>query len=189
MGVATPLARWAHRPARRAGALLLGAAAVALAAQLSFALPGTSVPQTAQTLAVLLVGAWAGPIGGAGALALYLLLGAVGLPVFAGGGSGIGALTGGSGGFLLMFPVAAALAGSGARRLRRRPGDGRRLTGLLALMLLAHGVILLGGWLRLAWLVGPVDAYAAGIAPFLAGALVKSALAAAGAMLMPPPRV
>src|SRR2546429_8244846 len=67
---------------RRALAVLLGAALVAIAAQIAIPLPGTPVPMTLQPLAVLLVGALLGPSLGAGSMILYLALGAAGVAVF-----------------------------------------------------------------------------------------------------------
>lgn len=69
------------------------------------------VPITLQTLTVMLAGCVLGPLRGFAAVVLYLALGAVGLPVFAEHSSGIGVLTGISGGYLLSFPLAAALGG------------------------------------------------------------------------------
>ncbi len=69
------------------------------------------VPITLQTLTVMLAGCVLGPLRGFSAVALYLALGAVGLPVFAEHSSGIGVFTGISGGYLLSFPLAALLGG------------------------------------------------------------------------------
>ena len=69
------------------------------------------VPITLQTLTVMLAGCVLGPVRGFSAVALYLALGAVGLPVFAEHSSGIGVFSGPSGGYLISFPLAAALAG------------------------------------------------------------------------------
>ena len=69
------------------------------------------VPITLQTLTVMLAGCVLGPVRGFSAVALYLALGAVGLPVFAEHSSGIGVFSGPSGGYLVSFPLAAALAG------------------------------------------------------------------------------
>ena len=69
------------------------------------------VPITLQTLTVMLAGCILGPLRGFSAVTLYLALGAVGLPVFAEHSSGIGVFTGPSGGYLLSFPIAAALGG------------------------------------------------------------------------------
>ncbi len=69
------------------------------------------VPITLQTLTVMLAGCVLGPLRGFSAVVLYLALGAVGLPVFAGHSSGVGVFTGISGGYLLSCPIAAALGG------------------------------------------------------------------------------
>ena len=69
------------------------------------------VPITLQTFAVMLAGCVLGPTRGFAAVTLYLALGAVGLPVFAEHSSGIGVFNGPSGGYLLSFPLAAALGG------------------------------------------------------------------------------
>jgi biotin transport system substrate-specific component len=69
------------------------------------------VPITLQTLTVMLAGCVLGPLRGFSAVTLYLALGAVGLPVFAEHSSGIGVFSGPSGGYLIAFPLAAALGG------------------------------------------------------------------------------
>ena len=69
------------------------------------------VPITLQTLTVMLAGCVLGPVRGFSAVTLYLALGAVGLPVFAEHSSGVGVFSGPSGGYLISFPLAAALAG------------------------------------------------------------------------------
>ena len=152
-----------------------GAAAVAVSAQWTFALPGVELPQTAQTLAVLLVGAALGRARATLALALYLAAGAVGLPVFAEGASGINTLLGPSAGYLLGFVVAAAVVGRAAD-LRQLARPWWRAFGI---MMLAHAAILLLGGAALSARIGVADAWAGGVAPFVLGAVVKSALAAA----------
>ena len=74
-------------------------------------LPFTPVPITLQTLMVLLSGAMLGAYYGALSMIIYLILGAIGFPVFAGGGFGVGALLGPSGGYLFSYPVAAFVIG------------------------------------------------------------------------------
>src|SRR3989338_7757412 len=74
-------------------------------------LPFTPVPITLQTLMVLLSGAMLGAYFGGLSMIIYLILGAIGLPVFAGGSSGIGALLGPTGGYLFSYPVAAFVIG------------------------------------------------------------------------------
>jgi biotin transport system substrate-specific component len=76
-----------------------------------FEIPHQPVPFTLQTMVVLLAGAFLGPRNGAVSQILYLGAGALGLPVFAGGAPGIAHLFGPTGGYLLAFPAAAAVAG------------------------------------------------------------------------------
>jgi biotin transport system substrate-specific component len=85
--------------------------AVATAAAARFEIPHQPVPYTLQTLTVLLAGAFLGARNGAISQLVYLASGAAGLPVFAGGAFGILRLFGPSGGYLMAFPVAAAVAG------------------------------------------------------------------------------
>ncbi|WP_456411028.1 biotin transporter BioY [Oceanithermus sp.] len=166
---------------RRALAVALGAAFVALLAQAAVRLPWTPVPVTGQTLGVLLVGAALGRRLGAQALVVYLAAGTAGLPVFAGGGAGPGWLLGPSGGYLLAFPLAAGLTGA----LVERFGSDRRFPTALAAMLAASAVIYALGLAGLAaWLaaagrgVGLSELLAMGLYPFLAGDLLKALLAA-----------
>src|SRR3989344_147601 len=74
-------------------------------------LPFTPVPITLQTLVVLLSGAMLGPYYGALSMILYIIVGSLGLPVFAGGSSGIGALLGPTGGYLFSYPFASFVIG------------------------------------------------------------------------------
>jgi biotin transport system substrate-specific component len=152
---------------RRALAVLAGAILVAASAQVAIPLPGTPVPVTLQVAAVLIVGGLLGPRLGAASMAVYLAAGAAGLPVFAPVGvPGITRLIGPTGGYLLAYPLAAALVGLVV-------GRGRWLD--LAVGLLAGlAVIHLGGVAQLAILSGdPVAAVALGSLPFLGPDLVK----------------
>lgn len=155
-----------------------GAATVAAAAQFHFTVPGTGIPQTGQTLAVLAVGGLCGAWRGGAAVLAYLLGGALGLPLFADGGSGLAALTGPTGGFLLGFVPAAVVAGRAGGAVLRLEHWTSQLLMLSATMLAAHGVILLCGWGRLALLIGYLAAWQTGVEPFLPGALMKSVSAA-----------
>jgi biotin transport system substrate-specific component len=94
-------------------ALIAAFAALISASAYVGAIPvgSAGVPITLQTLTVMLAGCVLGPVRGFAAVTLYLALGAVGLPVFAEHSSGIGVFTGPSGGYLLSFPIAAALGG------------------------------------------------------------------------------
>jgi biotin transport system substrate-specific component len=158
------------RTARRVFAVGLAVLLVALSAQVSVAVPLTPVPMTLQPLAVLVVGGLLGPAAGAAALVLYLALGMLGLPVFAGGSGGFLHVIGPTGGYLLAFPAAAAVAGFGSRG-----GVLRTLT----FSALGMAVIHLGGIAHLALLGGnPATAFRVGFAPFFSGDLLKVGLAA-----------
>jgi len=90
------------------------AALTAAFAQVS--IPLGPVPLTLQTAGVFLAGLLLGPVWGALALVLYLLVGIAGAPVFSGFGAGFGVVAGPTGGFLVGFPVAAAVTGALAHR-------------------------------------------------------------------------
>lgn len=97
-------------------ALIAVFAALIAAASYAAAIPvgGAGVPITLQTLALILTGLVLGPVRGFVAASLYLLLGLVGLPVFAEHSSGAAVFTGPTAGYLYSFPVLAAVAGVGA---------------------------------------------------------------------------
>jgi biotin transport system substrate-specific component len=122
---------------------------------------------------VLLVGASLGARLGAASVALYLVEGVAGLPVYAGGAAGLVRLTGPTGGYLVGFVAAAYLVGA----LSERGWDRRVWTAGLA-MLAGEVVVYVFG---LAWLSRfplPVGLLDAGLVPFIAGDLYKLALAA-----------
>jgi biotin transport system substrate-specific component len=85
--------------------------ATATAAGARLEIPHEPVPYTLQTLVVLLAGAFLGPVNGAASQILYLASGLLGAPVFAGGTFGLARLLGPTGGYLLAFPLAAAVVG------------------------------------------------------------------------------
>jgi biotin transport system substrate-specific component len=153
--------------------VLGGSVLIGLMAQVAIPLPFTPVPITGQTFAVLLVGALLGSRRGALSAGLYLAEGALGLPVFAGGSGGLARLFGPTGGYLLGFVVAAGVVG-----WLCESGWDRRLPTAILAMLIGNGLIYLFGLPWLARFVGPERALAAGLWPFLAGDLIKIALAA-----------
>ncbi len=163
---------------RHLGLVVLGALLIALSATIVIPIPGTPVPVTAQTLAVLVVGSALGFRRGLFAAALYLLLGIVGLPVYAGHASGIdtfGTLQGGlqlapTGGYLVGFVVAAGLVG----RLAELGWD-RAPGGALAAMILGTAAIYLVGvpWLAASMGISLGEAVQIGLVPFLLGDALK----------------
>lgn len=149
--------------------LMLGvlgfAALTALGARLSVPLPGTAVPMTLQPVAVLLAGVALGSRAGAASQVAYLAAGALGLPLFAAGG-GAAYLLGPTGGYLLAFPVAAAVAGLTTDRARGWFGAALTLA-------LALAVIHLGGLAWLWILGGRALVETTGVRVFLLGDLLK----------------
>ena len=99
--------------ARRGSIVIAASLFVALCARVTVPLPFTPVPLTLQNFGVLTVGLLLGSRRGFAALALYLVEGAVGLPVFSPAilGSGITHLVGPTGGFLMAYPLVAFIAG------------------------------------------------------------------------------
>ena len=140
------------------------------------------VPITLQTLWVFLAGLVLGPLWAGVSFVCYLLAGLVGLPVFAGGNSGLGVLLGPTGGFLVGFPLAAATVGAVAHGLDGldRPTDvplGRLVTALVA----GSAVIYAAGAVGYAvsQQVGLAAAVATVVLPFLPVAALKAAVVVA----------
>lgn len=158
-------------------ALVLGGALLTAGlAQLSISVPGSPVPITGQSLGVIVAAAALGPWRGMAAQVLYLLMGAVGLPFFAEGASGLGRLLGASGGYLVGFVPAAFLVGMAARHgLDRRPWTA------LPLFIVGQLAVFVVGlpWLVLSARLGVAKALGVGFLPFLPGGLLKAAIAAA----------
>jgi biotin transport system substrate-specific component len=164
-------------PARRALLVALFALLTALGAHLAVPLPVGPVPLSMQTAFVLLSGLLLGARLGAAAQALYLAAGLAGMPVFAHGFGGPAVLLGPTGGYLIAFPAAAALAGWVADR-SRTSSHVRSLALLAAGAVLGSAAILAGGWAHLTMLGGSAArALAVGVLPFLAGDAAKVVLA------------
>jgi biotin transport system substrate-specific component len=131
-------------------ALVAGfAALIAAVAILPDIKTGVGVPFSLQTFAVLLAGACLGPVRGFLAVVLYLAGGAIGLPIFSGGAAGVGHFTGPTAGYLVAFPLAAALCGYIVQRNRERATSFSLVftAGLLSSFLFIHTL----GPLNLAW--------------------------------------
>jgi biotin transport system substrate-specific component len=165
---------WSRSHAGSAVLVLAGALLVGILAQIRVPLAITPVPMSGQTFGVLLVGASLGAARGALSLGLYLLLGLVGVPVFAGGNSGIEYAIGATSGYLVGFVFAAAVIGYSAER----QADRRMWTALPGL-LIATLVIYICGTAGIMLVVGTSlpRAVELGVLPFLVGDLVKAILA------------
>src|SRR5690606_19974891 len=116
---ACPMSRTARRTGTDLALVSAFAALIAVCAILPGIKIGLPVPITLQTFGVLLAGAVLGARRGFLAVLLYLVVGAAGLPVFSGGNAGLGVFQGPSAGYLLGFPLAAALCGFIIERLPR----------------------------------------------------------------------
>jgi biotin transport system substrate-specific component len=163
------------RSAALMNVLLVVAASLvtAAAAQLELRLPWTPVTITGQTFAVLLCGVTLGARRAFAAQLVYLLEGACGLPVFAGGAAGAAWLAGPTGGYLIAFPFAAALTGA----LAERAWDRKPVT-MFCAMLAGSVVIFVLGLAQLSRFVPSGALLSAGLLPFIPGDILKSLLAA-----------
>ncbi|MFT5746402.1 MAG: biotin transport system substrate-specific component [Saprospiraceae bacterium] len=150
--------------------VLAGILFIALFAQMTLEVPlhEQEIPISGQTFAVLLVGFLLREKWGTIALIGYLLAGILGLPVFADGASGIEAIQGGTGGFLIGFVVGAAVVGWMGSQ-----GWGRSFWKCLLAMFIGTAVIMTFGVARLTWLYNFENALEWGFYPFLIGAGVK----------------
>ena len=172
----------ASTPAERAlrMAVLAVAGSLLMWASAKVQVPFYPVPMTMQTAVAFLIGIAYGPRLGAATIALYLTQGAIGWPVFAGTpekGIGLPYMLGPTGGYLLGFAAAAAIAGWVAERSSHWLSIG------LGVLAATAAIYVLGaGWL--ATMVGLDKAITLGVVPFLLGDLVKlllvTAIAAAG---------
>ena len=151
----------------------------ALGAQVAVPLGVTPVPMTLQTLVVLLAGVLLGPVAGASSQLLYLALGVLGVPVFAMGGAGAPWILGPTGGYLMAFPMAAALCGWIAGR------EGRLLRTTVALLVGTAVIFALGAaWLSVVTELRSGALFAAAVVPFLPGAAIKIGVGAGIARLI-----
>jgi biotin transport system substrate-specific component len=162
-------------PLRAVILAVLGTALLTLSAKLK--VPFYPVPMTMQSLVVLVIGATYGWRLGAATVALYLVEGALGLPVFADTperGLGLPYMMGPTGGYLVGFVLAAAVVGWLAER-----GWDRSVPLTFAAMAIGHVVLFAAGFAWLATLIGPEKAWALGVVPFALATLLKTALGAA----------
>ena len=165
-------AAWPSIGHRRSVALVAtGAVLISLLAQLR--VPLWPVPVTGQTFGVLLVGAALGSRLGAVTVLTYLAWGILGLPVFAGGGSGPATLFGPTGGYLLGFVIAAYAVGWLSER-----GWDRHILTTAAAMLIGTALVFAPGLVWLSRYVGWDRVLDLGLYPFVLGGFLKVAMAA-----------
>lgn len=148
-----------------------GVIALALLSQIAIPLPGTPIPLTGQTFAVLLFAILFGANLGSVTVATYFGLGLAGLPLMAGGGSL--ALIGPTSGYLVGMVAATYAVGLLSDR-----GYASTVTGAFLLGLFGSAIILFCGAIGLRFFMPANAVLAAGVLPFIAGDFVKSAVAA-----------
>ncbi|MET0589877.1 MAG: biotin transporter BioY [Naasia sp.] len=156
-------------------ALLVVAGAGLTAALAQVAIPLWPVPITGQTLAVLLVGGSLGALRGSLSMVLYMLVGALGAPIYSDAASGWAVLGGPTGGYIVGFILAAALTGA----LAERKWDRRFLGGMVSYLAGSAVVFAVG----LPWLAFSLDltvqqTLEAGLYPFIIGGVIKAVIAA-----------
>ncbi|MFP4437275.1 MAG: biotin transporter BioY [Chloroflexaceae bacterium] len=150
--------------------LVAGCLFTALLAQIRIYLPFTPVPIVGSTLGALLAGSLLGTRLGLASMLLYLAVGALGMPVFAAGNSGIAYMQGATLGYLIAYPLVAATMGWFAEH-----GWDRKVgTNVLALVIGSLLFYVLGvPWLILGLGMSPIAAIAGGVLPFLIGDAIK----------------
>jgi biotin transport system substrate-specific component len=159
--------------------LVIGATAfVAACAHISFPLPFTPVPLTLQNFAVILVGLFLGPVAGFSAMTLYLVEGAIGLPVFTPyAAGGVAHLLGPNGGYLFSYPLAAATAGWVVCAMQ--PLTTRFRSALVAATAATLPIFLLGTiWFAFYAHHNAAAVWTMAVAPFIPGEIVKITAAA-----------
>jgi biotin transport system substrate-specific component len=151
-----------------------GVAFLTLMAQISIPVPGSPVPVTGQTLGALLLGTAYGASLGFTTFATYLIVGFLGVPVFASHGHGLARLTGATGGYLVGMLVASAVTGF----LAGRKWD-QRIRTVVPAMIVSDLIIFTFG---LIWLHHVASntwswTFSKGFTPFLLGEVIKIAIA------------
>lgn len=148
---------------------VVGSALMALCAHVSFPLLFSPVPLTLQTFGLLVIAFTMGPQRAFAAMTLYLIEGTAGMPVFSPAGpGGIAQLLGPTGGFLMIYPFAAYLAGS---LFSLRKNIAFAYLGAIAAttLFLASGMV----WFKFVMHVNFAQAFALAVAPFLPGEIIK----------------
>ncbi|MBC2886938.1 biotin transporter BioY [Ochrobactrum sp. CM-21-5] len=169
----SPLNLETRSPALRLAAVAFGTLILAISSQIE--VPMIPVPITLQTLVVPLIGALYGWRLGLATILAWLGEAMMGLPVLAGGAGGIAHFAGPTAGYLVSFPIIAALTGY----LAERGWNGSRVALAFVSFIAANLLCLAIGALWLSSLIGIEKAVAFGVTPFLVGGLIKSALGAA----------
>lgn len=180
----SPLALQSRSLPVQLAAVVIGTAILAISSRIS--VPMVPVPITMQTFAVAMVGALYGFRLGTLTVLAWLGEAALGMPVLAGGAGGLAHLAGPTAGYLVSFPVMAAMVGW----LAERGWNGDR-PGLAFLSMLAANLLCLAmgaAWLAEGVGMGWAKATAVGVLPFVLGGVLKSAVGALALRQMGGPR-
>ena len=159
---------------RDAVLVTLGVLLTAVLAQVAVPVPGTPVPITGQTLAVVLTAAALGPARGVSVQLLYMAAALVGLPFYSDASGGFDVVFGATGGYVVGFIPAAYLIGLAAKH-----GADRKPWKSLPLFVAGQAVIFAVGvpWLALSLDLTTTEALEAGFYPYILGGVVKAAVA------------
>jgi len=156
------------------GLILGGTFFLALMAQISIPVPGSPVPVTGQTLAVLLLGAAYGANLGFATLVFYILMGIAGAPIFSSGHHGLTWLTGPTGGYLAGMAVASIVVGA----LAGRKWD-QKISTVIPTMIIGEVIVFGFGltWLQHATAMNWSMTFSKGLSPFILGEIIKIGIA------------
>ncbi|EQC50599.1 biotin transporter BioY [Bacteriovorax sp. DB6_IX] len=153
--------------------IVAGVVFLALMAQVAIELPFSPVPITGQTLGVLIIGSLYGARRATMTTLSYLVVGAVGMPVFSAGSFGLAKILGPTGGYLIGFVIAAAVMGIFAQHKKDR-----NLWHALVSFAIGHTLVFACGLTWLSFYVGVDKTFQLGLFPFIPGMIVKTVLAA-----------
>jgi biotin transport system substrate-specific component len=154
--------------------LIIGASLIiALLGNIAFPLPFTPIPFSLRAQVILFLAVCLGGRRAFLATLLFLLEGAMGLPFFAGGKSGLIAFVGPTGGYLIGFLVAAFVTGHVAEKMKKRTA-----CTVFWAMALGNAIILGCGFAHLSLAMGMRSAFVVGVLPFLVGCPLKLMIAA-----------
>ncbi|NFA61030.1 biotin transporter BioY [Clostridium sporogenes] len=151
----------------------LFATIIAVSSYITIPLPISPVPITAQGLAVMLAGCVLTPVQAALSMVTFLFMGAIGIPVFSGGTSGIGVILGKTGGYLIGYLIGVIIISLLVRK-------NKSLVSMLIACFIGGIVVvhILGSaWLGQVTSIGIKKAFLLGSAPFIPGDIIKAVVA------------
>ncbi len=165
---------------KRMTIIALFAALISVSSYMSIPLPFSPVPLTLQTFVIMLTGLILIPADAAASVGVYLFIGAVGLPVYSGGASGLGTLFGPTGGYLFGFLV-------GAYVISLLKGKGISLVKMIMATVVGGIVVVYAigvPWLANAFNMDLVKAFSVGALPYLVGDVIKVVVASSAAVTL-----